>query len=1042
MSNNVNANPGKEDGDNRRLVDEFGLLTTGHDKTISLGPPAQQQPHAPHSRNSTSSQHKRTPSVPLASSTSPNSPPSTNAWNSNELELASRPFPLPSASPPVSTFSLPLSHTSSNPKSHSSQMHLASGSRLLGKDKYFAKEQSERRRLRKKSRPGVVNEDDFLELEEGAIPRAPGVAYAGRGYLPNLSGSRSSIDDAASVDSRNPAEALHNPPSSDIRPSAGGLLSTAALLALEGRDSAAESSTGSANVEKPAGVGPPMAGRSAFLTRIGSLKRWAGAGVGRKRGQERERDASNFGGGGANSLVESLGPGVSCSSSPPAESSPLRKASRERFSKLSGFLPLGLHHSPSSQQQHSPLPTTQSLTNSAGSGTRSRSLSAAPGGPSFTPPVSHPDSSSGVSKSAGARLTSHVHQAGSPPPLPPRVPPSPTSSRFPALKEKRASVLPTVQSGQALNTLLGEEIDRSDTPRARVPELLTKRLMTSATSGSISSPSTPKANPKRLFGPLSSSRSGSRNEGTPSGAAPVVTQPTKPQLQTALLNSSKSNDGRSGVGSRRGTPNASPATEKSPHNNPWSASEATSPASTNPNSRRSSAVFPGVVAIPISGSGSYRYVPKRESVNSPLSSSPPFTFSVPSSESSYVPASSTSTNPSTSSGANTSNTSFSRDSVDEPRVSPTRDQFLHSKPFVPSIELRSPSPINLTNILRRDVDPTSGDGSNQATPVQRRGDLPGSPSRSARKAASGHRNRSSLTELGLGITPAGVTGEKKDKDKDKDKDKVAIPSSFKWKDGELTEDGVVDREHMVQNNLGTMRTANQASYRRLASSSATTIKQHQNQELTVADIALTSTKQLSDIPLAPSQLPAVDPPSANRGFVVGKSPRPEDVSESSVGSLVVSRSEISSGAGSKGGHGELKIPARITQQQYALKRDLNAVREFASCVGGASNICYLLSELELWSTFRPQTTARCISPETWCSAFGDSREGSLCPSVTSSRGRGSKQQTTIACTPTLRRLPDTSMGSCITWSCRCNPSDKSRAHRRTIHPHSHFVSNA
>lgn len=926
LSNNVNVNPGKEDGDNRRLVDEFGLLTTGQDKKISIGPPAQQQPHAPHSRNSTSSQHKRTPSIPLVSSASPNSPPSTNAWNSNELELVSRPFPLPSASPPISTFSLPLSHTSSNPKSHSSQMHLASGSRLLGKDKYFAKEQSERRRLRKKSRPGVVNEDDFLELEEGAIPRAPGVAYAGREYLPNLSGSRSSIDDAASVDSRNPAEALHNTPASDIRPSAGGLLSTAALLALEGRDSAAESSTGSVNVEKPAGVGPPMAGRSAFLTRIGSLKRWAGAGVGRKRGQERERDASNFGGG-ANSLADSLGPGVSGSSSPPAESSPLRKASRERFSKLSGFLPLGLHHSPSPQQQHSPLPTTQSLTNSAGSGTRSRSLSAAPGGPIFTPPVSHPDPSSGVSKSAGARLTSHVHQAGSHPLLPSRVPPSPTSSRFPVLKEKRASALPTVQSGQALNTLLGEEIDRSDTPRARVPELLTKRLMTSTTSESIPSPSTPKANPKRRFGPLSSSKSGSRNEGTPSGGAPVITQPTKLQLQTALLDPGGSKGGRSGTASKRGTPNASPATEQSPHHMPWSASAATSPASTNPNSRRSSAVFPGVVAIPISGSGSYRYVPKRESVNSPLSSSPPFTFSIPSSDSSYVPASSTSTNPSTSSGANTSNTSFSRDSVDEPRVSPTRDQFLHSKPFVPPIELRSPSPVNVTNILRRDVDLTNGDRSNQATPVQRRGDLPGSPSRSARKAASGHRNRSSLTELGLGITPAGVTGEKKDKD--------AIPSSFRWKDGELTEDGVVDREHMVQNNLGTMRTAKQASYRRLASSSATTIKQHQNQELTVADIALAPTKQLSDIPLAPSQPPVVDSPSVNRGFVVGKGPSPEEVSESSVGSLVAGRSEISSGAGSKGGHGELKIPARITQQQHALKRDLNAVREFASCVGGA-----------------------------------------------------------------------------------------------------------
>ena len=186
-----------------------------------------------------------------------------------------------------------------------------------------------------------------------------------------------------------------------------------------------------------------------------------------------------------------------------------------------------------------------------------------------------------------------------------------------------------------------------------------------------------------------------------------------------------------------------------------------------------------------------------------------------------------------------------------------------------------------------------------------------------------------------------MTGEKKDKGKD------ATPSSFKWKDGELTEDGVVDREHVVQNSLGTMRTAKQASYRRLASSSTTTIKQHQNQELTVADIALATTKQLNDIPLAPSQPPAVDPLSANRGFAVGKSPSPEEVSESSIGSLVTGRSEISSGAGSKGGHGELKIPTRITQQQHALKRDLNAVREFASCVGGTSNICYLLSELEV-----------------------------------------------------------------------------------------------
>lgn len=921
-------------------------MTLGQDKTISIGPPAQIQPHAPHSRNSTSSQHKRTPSVPLTSSTSPNSPPSNHPWNSDELELASRPFPLPSASPPISTFSLPLSHTSSNPKSHSSQMHLASGSRLLGKDKYFAKEQSERRRLRKKSRPGVVNEDDFLELEEGVVARAPGVAYAGRGYLPNLSGSRSSIDEAASVDSRVPADALHNPTASDIRPSAGGVLSAAALLALEGRDSAAESSTGSTNVEKPTGVGPPMAGRSAFLTRIGSLKRWAGAGVGRKRGQERDRIASNSGGGGANSLVDGssravhaalgdgLGPGVSCSSSPPAELSPLRKASRERFSKLSGFLPLGLHHSPSSQQQYSPLPTTQSLTNSAGSGTRSRSLSAAPGGPNFTPPPSHPDSSSGVSQSAGARLTSHVHQTGRPPPLPPRVPSSPTSSRFPALKEKRASALPTLQSGQALNALLGEEIDRSDTPRARVPELLTKRLITSTTSGNISSPSTPKANPRHRFGPLSSPRSYSRNEETSA-------QPTELRLQTALLNPSRSNGGRSGIGSRKGTPNASPATEKSPHNTPWSTSEATSPASTNSDSRRSSAAFPGVVAIPISGPGSHRYVPKRDSVSSPLSSSPPFTLSIPSSGSSYVPASSTSTNPSISSGANTSDTSFSRDSVDQPRVSPTRDQVPHSKPFMPAIELRSPSPMNVANILRREVDPSSGDGSNQATPVQRQGDLPGSPSRSARKAASGHRNRSSLTESGLGITPAVATGEKKDKERD------AVPSSFKWKDGELTEDGVVDQENMVQTTLGTMRTAKQASYRRLASSSATTIKQHQNQDHTVTDNAPTPTKQLSNIPFAPSQPPAVNPPSANRGFVVGKGPSPEGVPESSVGSLITGRSGFSSGAGSKGGHGELRIPARITQQQHALKRDLNAVREFASCVGGASKFHHLIPELEV-----------------------------------------------------------------------------------------------
>jgi len=558
--------------DNCCLADEFGLLTLAQDKTISISPPTQLPPHTPHLHKSTSSQHKCTPSVPLASSTSPNSPP----WNLDELELSSCPFPLPSASPPILTFSLPLSHTSLNPKSHSSQMHLASGSRLLGKDKYFAKEQSEHCRLRKKSCPGVVNKDDFLELEEGAVPRAPGVAYAGRGYLPNLSGSRSSIDKVESIHSWNPVEALHNPTTSDIRPSAGGLLSAAALLALEGRDSTAESSTGSANVEKPAGVGPPMAGWCAFLTQIGSLKRWAGAGVGWKRGQDRDRDTSNFSGNGTNSLMngglcavnaalgDSLGPGVSGSSSPPVESSPLRKASQERFGKLSGFLLLGLHHSPSPQQQYSPLPMTQSLTNSVSSGMRSQFLSVAPSGPNFTPPTSHPDSSSGVSKSAGACLTSHMHQTGSLPPLPPHVPSSPTSSRFPALKEKQASALPTVQSGQALNTLLGEEIDRSDTPRARVPELLTKRLITSATSGNISSPSTLKANLKHQFGPLSSPRLYSRNEEMPSGGAPVVPQPTQLPLQTTPLNYTRSNSRRLGIGSRRGTPNASPVTEQTP----------------------------------------------------------------------------------------------------------------------------------------------------------------------------------------------------------------------------------------------------------------------------------------------------------------------------------------------------------------------------------------------------------------------------------------------------------------------------------------------
>jgi len=78
--------------------------------------------------------------------------------------------------------------------------------------------------------------DDFLELEGGAIPKAPGVAYAGRGYLPNLSGSRSSIDEAESAHSQNPVEALHNPTTTDIRPSAGSLLSAAALLVRAGRE--------------------------------------------------------------------------------------------------------------------------------------------------------------------------------------------------------------------------------------------------------------------------------------------------------------------------------------------------------------------------------------------------------------------------------------------------------------------------------------------------------------------------------------------------------------------------------------------------------------------------------------------------------------------------------------------------------------------------------------------------------------------------------------------------------------------------------------
>lgn len=788
----------------------------------------------------------------------------------------------------------------------------------------------------------------------------PGVAYVGRGYLPDLSGSRSSIDEAASVDSRTPADALHNSTSSDIRPPAGGPLSAAALLALEGRDSAAESSTGSANVERPTGVGPPMAGRSAFLTRIGSLKRWAGAGVGRKRGQERDRDAPNSGVAGASPLADSgsrfghtalgsgLVHGVSSSSSPPAEPSPLRKASRERFSKLSGFL---LHHSPSSQQQ--PLPTTQSHTISSSSATRGRSLSVTPGGPTSIPPTAHPDPNSGVSKSAGARLTSHIHQAGSPPPLPPsRAPSSPTSSRFPALKEKRASALPTVQSGQALNTLLGEEIDRSDTPRARMPELLTKRLTPSATIGNIPSPSTPKADPRHRFGPLFGPGSSSRDEGTSLGGTPVLTRGAKLQLQTGLLNPSRSKGGRSDIG-RKGTPNSSPATEQSPNNAPWSASRATPPHSTSPNSRRNSAALPDGLAIPISGSGSHKQIPKRESVNSPLSSSPPFTFSITSSESSYAPASATSTNPSTSSGLNASNSSLGRASVDEPRASPTRDQDPHSKPFMPPIELRTPSPMNVANIRRREVGSTSGDGSNQATPIQRRGNLPGSPPRSARKVASGeHRNRGSLTELGLDTSQASVTGERKDKEKD------IVPSSFKWKDGELTEDGVVDRENTVQNSPGTMRTARQMSYRRLASSShrrlasssTSTIKQHQNQELPVE---LVPTKQQNDVPLASSQPHAIGPPSANSAL---KSSSPEGASGSSVSSVSSpkrGRSEATSGVGLKGGYGELKIPARITQQQNALKRDLNAVREFASCVGGASNIHWEFSDLEGRSNFRP-----------------------------------------------------------------------------------------
>ena len=188
--------------------------------------------------------------------------------------------------------------------------------------------------------------------------------------------------------------------------------------------------------------------------------------------------------------------------------------------------------------------------------------------------------------------------------------------------------------------------------------------------------------------------------------------------------------------------------------------------------------------------------------------------------------------------------------------------------------------------------------------------------------SGGHRNHESLTESAVGVSPAGTVGERKDKD--------LVPSAFKWKDGETTEDGVVDQENMMQNSPGTMKTARQASYRRIASSSATTIKQHQNQELSVADIALAPTKHLNDVKLPASTLHAVDLPTASAM---------EDVSESQVSSVTSpmrGRSEVPSGLGSRGGYGELKIPARITQQQNALKRDLNAVREFASCVSGAS----------------------------------------------------------------------------------------------------------
>ena len=65
----------------------------------------------------------------------------------------------------------------------------------------------------------MVNEDDFLELEEGGGPRMPGAGYAGRAYLPNLTGSRSSIDGTASVDSRALAHELRN--STSNSPSSG-----------------------------------------------------------------------------------------------------------------------------------------------------------------------------------------------------------------------------------------------------------------------------------------------------------------------------------------------------------------------------------------------------------------------------------------------------------------------------------------------------------------------------------------------------------------------------------------------------------------------------------------------------------------------------------------------------------------------------------------------------------------------------------------------------------------------------------------------------